>query len=122
LLRDGNEVGQMMKVVGEEGTSIDDFIVYLKSEYVDATYLQQNAFNDVDAATSVERQEYVFDKLLKLLKTKLKFDDQAKARSFFQKLTQTCRDWNGAEFESDEFKQTEEQLNKMLAEVSDYAE
>ena len=32
---------QMMKVVGEEGTSIDDFITYLKSEFIDAVYLQQ---------------------------------------------------------------------------------
>jgi V/A-type H+-transporting ATPase subunit A len=31
MLRQGNEVNQMMKVVGEEGTSIDDFVVYLKS-------------------------------------------------------------------------------------------
>jgi len=122
LLSEGNEVGQMMKVVGEEGTSTDDFVVYLKSEYVDATYLQQNAFDEVDSSNSVERQEYVFGKLIKLLKTKMKFADKDAARSFFQKLTQTCRDWNGTLFESDEFKQTEEQINKMLAEVSDYAE
>ena len=53
VLRNGSEVGQMMKVVGEEGTSIDDFVLYLKSEYIDATYLQQNAFNETDAANSV---------------------------------------------------------------------
>jgi V/A-type H+-transporting ATPase subunit A len=61
MLRRGNEVNQMMKVVGEEGTSIDDFIVtYLKAEYVDAVYLQQDAYHEVDAATSAERQQYVF--------------------------------------------------------------
>jgi vacuolar-type H+-ATPase catalytic subunit A/Vma1 len=43
VLREGNEVNQMMKVVGEEGTSIDDFVVYLKAEYLDAVYLQQDA-------------------------------------------------------------------------------
>ncbi len=122
LLRDGSEVGQMMKVVGEEGTSIEDFVVYLKSEYVDATYLQQNAFDEVDSSNSVERQEYVFGKLLKLLRTKMKFTDQNEARTFFQQLTQTCRDWNGSEFQSDEFKNIEEQMTKKLAEVSDYAE
>ena len=58
MLRNGNEVGQMMKVVGEEGTSIDDFVIYLKSEYIDATYLQQNAFDEVDSSNSVERQRY----------------------------------------------------------------
>lgn len=122
VLRDGNEVNQMMKVVGEEGTSIDDFILYMKSEYIDNTYLQQNAFIEADAATSVDRQEYIFDKLLKIMKTKMKFEDKGAARSFFQKLIQTCKDWNSTEFESEDFKQTEEQMNKMLAEVSDYAE
>jgi len=122
VLRDGSEVGQMMKVVGEEGTSIDDFVLYLKSEYIDATYLQQNAFSEMDAANSVERQEYVFNKLLKIMDTKMKFGDQNLARSFFHQLTQTARDWNNSEFQSDEFKQIEEQMNKMLAEVSDYAE
>ena len=122
LLHAGSEVGQMMKVVGEEGTSIDDFVVYLKSEYVDSTYLQQNAFDEVDAANSVERQEYIFGKLLKLLRTKMKFSDKTEARTFFQQLTQTCRDWNGSEFQSDEFKQIEEQIAKKLTEVSDYAE
>jgi V/A-type H+-transporting ATPase subunit A len=122
LLLAGSEVGQMMKVVGEEGTSIDDFVTYLKSEYVDATYLQQNAFDETDAACSIERQEYVFGKLLKLLNTKMKFDSQDDARSFFQKLAQTCKDWNGSPYNSDDFKQIEEQMSKMLAEVSDYAE
>ena len=46
----GNEVRQMMKVVGEEGTSMEDFIVYLKAEYLDAVYLQQDAFDPVDGA------------------------------------------------------------------------
>ena len=40
----------MMTVVGEEGTSIDDFVIYLKAEFFDAVYLQQNAFDEVDAA------------------------------------------------------------------------
>ncbi len=122
LLLAGSEVGQMMKVVGEEGTSIDDFVIYLKSEYVDATYLQQNAFDETDASCSIERQEYVFGKLVKLLNTQMKFESQDDARSFFQKLAQTCKDWNVTAHNSDEFKQTEEQMIKMLAEVSDYAE
>jgi len=121
FLREGNEVSQMMKVVGEEGTSIDDFIVFLKSEYIDSVYLQQNAFNEVDAATPIDRQRYVFGAIAKILNTKLKFDSKEAARSFFQKLTQATRDWNQIGFETDEFKKQEEQLNAMLAEVTDYA-
>ena len=51
----GTEVEQMMKVVGEEGTSIDDFIVYLKGDLLDAVYLQQNSFDKVEDAVTVER-------------------------------------------------------------------
>jgi V/A-type H+-transporting ATPase subunit A len=67
ILHSGNEVKQMMKVVGEEGTSIDDFVVFLKSEYIDAAYLQQDAYHEVDGASSAERQRYVFERIHRLL-------------------------------------------------------
>jgi V/A-type H+/Na+-transporting ATPase subunit A len=50
FLRKGSEVHQMMMVIGEEGTSLDDFIVYLKSEFLDAVFLQQDGFDEVDAS------------------------------------------------------------------------
>ena len=68
LLRKGNEVGQMMKVVGEEGTSLDDFTCYLKAEFLDAVYLQQNAFSESDATTPVARQKVMFDVVEKALR------------------------------------------------------
>jgi len=36
FLERGAEIGSMMRVVGEEGTSLDDYVVYLKSEFLDA--------------------------------------------------------------------------------------
>jgi V/A-type H+-transporting ATPase subunit A len=121
FLREGSEVNQMMKVVGEEGTSIEDFIVYLKGEYIDSVYLQQNAFSEVDAATPAERQRYVFSALAKILRTKLKFENKDAARAFFHKLTQATRDWNNTAFESEEFKKQQEQISALLVEVTDYA-
>ena len=59
---------------------------------------------------------------LKLLDTKMKFEDKGACRSFFQQLTQTCRDWNNSEFQGDDFNKIEEEMSKALAEVSDYAE
>jgi len=120
VLRNGNEVNQMMKVVGEEGASIEDFTLYLKSEYLDSVYLQQDAFNAVDAATSADRQQYVFGKLVKTLRTSMKFEDKDAARRFFQTLTQATRDWNQIPMDSDEFKKQEERLERMIAEVTDY--
>ncbi len=121
ILRRGNEVDQMMKVVGEEGTSIDDFVIYLKGEFLDAVYLQQDAYNDVDGATSAERQRYVFERIHRILTTKLKFADKDAARRFFQNLTQTCKDWNRAPMGGDDFNKIEQQVAQRLAEVRDDA-
>ncbi len=118
FLRRGNDVGQMMKVVGEEGTSIDDFLVYLKGEYIDSVYLQQNAFNEVDAACPAERQIYLFAKIEGILNSEFTLTDKDEARSFFQKLSQMTRDWNSTEFKGEEFKKIEGQLDAMLAEVT----
>lgn len=119
MLHQGSEINQMMKVVGEEGTSIDDFIVYLKAEFLDAVFLQQNAFNEVDAATSEERQIFVFQAINEVLQMPMKFADKAEARRFFHQLTQTTKDWNITPWESEEFKSLGEKLKAMVREVED---
>jgi V/A-type H+-transporting ATPase subunit A len=121
VLRNGNEINQMMKVVGEEGTSTDDFVVYLKSEYLDNVYLQQDAFNDVDAATAADRQKYVFARIGKILDTALSFEDKDSARRFFQTLTQVTRDWNYSPMDGEDFMTIEGRIEKMVKEVTSYA-
>lgn len=121
VLREGNEVDQMMKVVGEEGTSLADFVVYLKAEYLDAVYLQQDAYHPVDGATSAERQKYVFHHLAGILGTPMKFIDKAAARKFFQTLTQATKDWNWTPREAPAFGEIEVRLQQMVAEVTDDA-
>ena len=91
------EVNQMMKVVGEEGTSLDDYIVYQKGEFVDSVYLQQNSFDPVDAAVTVDRQKEVFDVLESILNANFQVEDKKDARNFFNELRQKFLDWNGAE-------------------------
>ena len=121
ILRRGSEIGQMMKVVGEEGTSIDDFVVYLKAEYLDAVYLQQDAFDEVDGATSADRQKHMFEVLSGFLRTKMKFEDKTAARRFFHQLTQSTRDWNRIAMEQEDFKQAQSRLEQMVSEVADNA-
>jgi V/A-type H+-transporting ATPase subunit A len=110
----GNEVGQMMTVVGEEGTSIADFVLYLKSEYLDAVYLQQDAYDAVDGASSGERQRYVFAAISEFLAADLSFSDKGTARKFFHQLTQTTKDWNRAELNTEEFRTLEQRLREMV--------
>jgi V/A-type H+-transporting ATPase subunit A len=114
ILFRGNEVGQMMKVVGEEGTSLDDYVVYLKSEFLDSVYLQQDSFDPVDAAVSVDRQKYVFDVLLSVVSARLGLRDKDTARSYFYQLRQKCLDWNGAPWESEQFKAVEADIKDMI--------
>ena len=110
LLRRGNEVGQMMKVVGEEGTSLEDFTVYLKAEFLDSVYLQQNAFSEADATTPVARQKAMFDVVEKALFTDCRFESKDETRRHFMDLQQTFIDWNDKPFESAEFKDIRSRL------------
>jgi len=118
-LRAGSEVGQMMKVVGEEGTSMDDFVVHLKAEYLDASYLQQDAYHDVDAATPAGRQQYVFAVVHRILDTKMTFADKDTARRFFQRLVQATNDWNRTAFQSAEFAAAEAAIETMVRGVAE---
>jgi len=115
LLRTGNEVSQMMKVIGEEGTPLSDFVIYLKGELVDAVYLQQNTFDPVDGATSADRQRYCFAKIVSILDTDLDFEDKAAARTFFLELRQALIDWNYTKWDSDEFRQGEARIDEIAS-------
>lgn len=116
LLRKGNDVAQMMKVVGEEGTSLADYTVYLKSEFFDFVYLQQNAFDPVDEATQKERQIYIFDFIYQIIKSDFSFKNKDEALHFFQQLRQLFRGWNSAPWQSEEFERTEQEIRGLLSE------
>jgi V/A-type H+-transporting ATPase subunit A len=114
ILYRGNEIDQMMKVVGEEGTSLDDYIVYLKADFLDAVYLQQNAFDPVDAAVNTERQRYIFDLLLEILSAKLDLSEKGQARSYFYQLRQKFLDLNSTPWNTEAMKELEKEIRTML--------
>lgn len=118
LYRRGSEVNQMMKVVGEEGTSLEDFIVYLKSEFLDAVYMQQDSFDETEGASSPERQKYVFAKIVGVLGSTFDVKEKDEARTFFNKLRQEFTDMNYTKFQSAEFKSHEASIDKLLASVN----
>ena len=122
ILRKGNDVHQMMLVVGEEGTSIEDFVIYLKSEFLDNVYLQQNSFDSVDGATSPERQKYVFNFVHNVLAKHFSLKEKDEARNFFNKLRQLFIDWNYIDMKDDEFNKQEAKITQLIEENSDNAE
>lgn len=115
ILFKGDEVGQMMKVVGEEGTSLDDYIIYLKSELLDYVYIQQNSFDPVDAAVEPERQLHIYDILIDILTARLDFAGKEEARSWFNRVRQNFLDYNGKKWKSNEFNNLEKTISELLA-------
>ncbi|MGP1511895.1 MAG: V-type ATP synthase subunit A [Treponema sp.] len=115
VFKRGVEVNQMMKVIGEEGTTTDDFVLYMKSEFLDAVYFQQNSFDEVDAAVSVERQTYTFKKVLTVLASEFEIDEKDEAREFFNALRQKFIDWNYIRQDADDFKKIENDIDALYA-------
>ena len=113
VLFKSNEINQMMKVVGEEGTSIEDYIEYQKGELLDAVYLQQNSFDLVDAAVPVERQQKEFDLLYKVLMAKFNIDSKKDVRAFFNELRQKFLDWNSVLVTDERYAKYEQEINDL---------
>ena len=116
VMRKSAEIDQMMKVVGEEGTSLDDFLVYLKGEYVDAVYFQQNSFDPVDAAVSTERQHRYFKLIVKIAAADLKFESKDEARRWFAELRLKTLDFNGTQYLSEDFLRIEKEIEAFVDE------
>jgi V/A-type H+-transporting ATPase subunit A len=105
----------MMKVVGEEGTALPDYVDYLKAEFFDFVYLQQNAFDTVDEATSRERQVYMFNVIFRILETEFSFADKGTALHFFQQLRQLFKGWNSTPWQSREFEAAENEVRAFVS-------
>lgn len=107
LLSRANDVYQMMKVVGEEGITLEDYTEYLKGEFFDNVYLQQDAFDKVDGATSEERQRKVFSLLQDIIDASLEIKSKENVRNFFNKMRQLFLDYNVSEWNSLGFQENE---------------
>lgn len=93
-LHRGDAIYQMMQVTGEEGITVEDYIVWQKSTIIDMVFLQQDAFDDVDVSVSSERQQESFALLKKLVTQNYKFKDKDECREFFTKITGMYKNFN----------------------------
>ncbi len=114
VLKDGDEIGKRMEVIGEEGTAIEDFIIYLKAELYDFSYLQQNAFDAEDAFCPLDRQLVLFKLICTIFESHFSFASHDEARSYFLKLQNFLKNMNFTPFESDKYKNILGEVQKML--------
>jgi V/A-type H+-transporting ATPase subunit A len=115
LLQQGNEIRQMMTVVGEEGTSLEDFIIALKADFFDNCYLQQNAFDPVDGATPAHRQKFAFRKAMEVADMELDAHDKAEARRMMFQISDLFRNWNYAAEGTEEYNRWLKAIDEFIA-------
>jgi V/A-type H+-transporting ATPase subunit A len=116
LLERGDAIYQMMQVTGEEGISLEDFIVWQKSILLDMVFLQQDAFDAVDASVSMERQRESFNMLKRLIEANYRFKDKDNARDFFTRITGAYKNLNYSPEHSAEYKNYHLEIEKLASE------
>lgn len=114
ILFRGNEIGRRMEVVGEEGTAIDDMIVYLKAELYDFSYLQQNSFDKEDAYCPLDRQIPLFQLINKIFVKKFHFEAHDEARKYFLQLQNQIKNMNFLALNSDQYRHTFAEIEKNI--------
>lgn len=103
LLETGEQVDQMMQVTGEEGVTMDDFIAHQKALFLDMVYLQQDAFDKIDACVPIERQILTFNRVYEIVTTSFEFGDKASVRTFFTELTGLFKNFHYAPTDTPEY-------------------
>lgn len=115
LINDGDEIGRRMEVVGQEGTSIEDIVTYLKAELFSFCFLQQNAFDKEDAYCSVEQQKRQFKLMNRIFDIDFAFSDGDEAKTYFLKLQKLAKNINYLNYDSSPYNQAFEAIEAELA-------
>jgi V/A-type H+/Na+-transporting ATPase subunit A len=115
ILRQGYDIGKRMEVVGEEGTAIEDMILYLKAELYDFSYLQQNAFDKEDAYCPLKRQIDLFVLINEIFDKHFKFNSHDEARKYFLSLQNKVKNMNFLAYQGDQYRQAWAEIENMLA-------
>ncbi|MDG5814626.1 V-type ATP synthase subunit A [Chitinispirillales bacterium ANBcel5] len=114
LLR-GKEANDQINILGDDGVPLEYHIVFNKSEVIDFVILQQDAFDRVDASTSLKRQQYMVNKVLGICDAEFNFDSFEEIGIYFKRVINLLRQMNYKEFQSDDFNELEQQVDNLLA-------
>lgn len=118
VLEDGESIQQMMQVTGEEGVTVEDFVLYQKALFLDMVYLQQDAFDSVDCSMTRERQLESFALVREIIDRVYAFEDKKEIRDLFTKLTGLYKNLNYSESGSPAYDNYRSQIDEALAGVA----
>ena len=114
IIKQGKESFEQINILGDDGVPMEYHERYWKSELIDFIILQQDAFDDIDASTPMERQEFMLTKVLEICDRKFDFDGFEECNAYFKEIINIMRQMNYSEFNSDKFKGYLEQLNNKI--------
>ena len=117
LLQKGDSISQMIQVTGEEGISTEDFVIYQQALFLVMVYLQQDAFDPVDVAVPLERQQESLNRIIELVNTSYHFTDKDAVRDYFTKLTGLFKNLNYSPSNSNEYHDYSEKIEQLSKSV-----
>ena len=116
ILVRGKETEEQINILGDDSVPIDYHVTLWKSEFVDFVILQQDAFDKIDATTSLERQEFMLKKVINVTRSEFKFEGFEEVGTYFKRLINVFRQMNYTVFKSEEFFMAEAEANAVLEE------
>ncbi len=116
LLLRGKEAYEQINILGDDGVPIDYHLRYWKSEVIDFVILQQDAFDDTDASTPIERQQEMLTKVLEVCRTDFDFEGFEAVNPYFKKIINVFKQMNYSEYKSEDFKKYESELEVIINE------
>ncbi len=116
ILQRGKETYEQLNILGDDGVPIDYHITYWKSELMDFVILQQDAFDKIDQASPIERQQYMLTSVLDVCDSGFEFDSFNEVGSYFKKVINAYKQMNYSEFKSEKFNRYEEELKELIKE------
>jgi V/A-type H+/Na+-transporting ATPase subunit A len=115
LLR-GKESYEQINILGDDGVPLDYHLKYWKSELIDFAILQQDAFDKIDAASSLDRQNYMLEITLDICHKEYQFDSFEGVGPYFKKIINQLKQMNYSIYESEEFVKNRKLLESYLKE------
>lgn len=115
IVRRGKEMADQINILGDDGVPMSYHESFWKSELIDFAFLQQDAFDAIDAVSSMERQKFMLDLILDICDKTFDFDDFESCRSFFKQIINVLKQMNYSEYQGDKFKEYQRQLSKLLS-------
>ncbi|WP_319228943.1 V-type ATP synthase subunit A [Draconibacterium orientale] len=116
ILVRGREAYEQINILGDDGVPIEYHEIFWKSEVIDFVILQQDAFDKIDASTPINRQQYMLEKVLNINNTPFSFEHFEEVNPYFKEIINVLKQMNYSEFESEQFKKFEKELEEILNE------